>query len=137
MTALMDSKLLYVATGALILASLFVPLALCVLMPVTVCAAIWAVILDHAPVAAVLALVAVALNAWLMLGYIGAYKGMLRRRALTTGEDGRRAPISTLSTRSRSAAILSRSTAWRWSRCSPPRRSIMSRSSATLAATRC
>ena len=92
MAALTHSKLLYVAAGiqlvagALILAGLFAPLALCVLMPVTVCAAFWAVILEHAPLGAILALAAVALNAWLMLGYLDAYKAMLRRRAPTLGE---------------------------------------------------
>jgi len=92
MAALTHSKLLYVAAGiqlaagALILAGVFVPLALCVLMPVTVCAAFWAVILEHEPLGAVLALAAVALNAWLMLGYLDTYKGILQRRALTLGE---------------------------------------------------
>ena len=92
MAALTHSKLLDVAagiqlvTGALILAGLFVPLALCVLMPVTVCAAFWAVILEHEPLGSILALAAVALNAWLMLGYLGNYRDMLRRRALTLGE---------------------------------------------------
>jgi hypothetical protein len=92
MAALTHSKLLYVAAGiqlgagALILAGIFVPLALCVLMPVTVCAAFWAVILEHAPLGIGLALAAVALNAWLMLGHLGSYRDMLRRRALTVGE---------------------------------------------------
>ena len=92
MTALADSKLLYVAAaiqlvaGALILARVLVPLALCVLMPVTVCAAFWAVILEHRSLGAVLALLVVALNAWLMLGYIDVYKPMLGRRALMLGE---------------------------------------------------
>jgi uncharacterized membrane protein YphA (DoxX/SURF4 family) len=92
MAALTHSKLLYVAAGiqlgagALILAGIFVPLALCVMMPVTVCAAFWAVILEHAPLGIGLALAAVALNAWLMLGHLGSYRDMLRRRALTVGE---------------------------------------------------
>ena len=73
-------------TGALILAGLFVPVALCVVMPVSVVAAFWAVILDHQPVEAVLGLVAVALNAGLCLAYLDYYKDMLKRHALTVGE---------------------------------------------------
>lgn len=92
MTALVDSRLIYVVagiqlvTGALILAGLFVPLALCVVMPLSVCAAFWAVILDRTPSGAAVALVALALNAWLMLTYIDAYKPMLKRRALAMFE---------------------------------------------------
>ena len=92
MTALVDSRLLYVAagiqlmTGALILAGVFVPLALCVVMPISVCAAFWAVILEHRPFGALVALATVALGAVLMLAWIDAYKGLLRRRALALGE---------------------------------------------------
>jgi hypothetical protein len=98
MRALIDSRLIYVvagievATGLLILAGLFVPLALCAVMPLSVCAAFWAVILEHEPVGAVIALVSLALNAWLCLCYIDAYKPMLKRRALAAFEqagDGR------------------------------------------------
>ena len=91
-TALEDGWMLDVAmiiqlvTGALILAGLLVPVALCVVMPISVCAAFWAVILDHQPVTALLALAAVALNAVLCLAYIDYYQGMLQRRALTLGE---------------------------------------------------
>jgi hypothetical protein len=92
MTALVDSRLIYVVagiqlvTGVLILGNRFVPLALCVVMPLSVCAAFWAVILDRTPGGAAIALVAVALNAWLMLAYIEAYKPMLKRRALAAFE---------------------------------------------------
>jgi hypothetical protein len=98
MTALVDSRLIYVVaglqlvTGVLILANRFVPLALCVVVPLSVCAAFWAVVLDRTPGGAVIALVALALNVWLMLAYIEAYKPMLRRRALAMFEqpgDGR------------------------------------------------
>ncbi len=91
-TALKDGWMLDVAmiiqlvTGALILVGLLVPVALCVVMPISVCAAFWAVILDHQPVTALLALIAVALNAVLCLAYIDYYQGMLQRRALTLGE---------------------------------------------------
>jgi hypothetical protein len=92
MTALVDSRLIYVvaglqlATGLLILANRFVPLALCVVMPLSVCAAFWAVVLDRTAGGAAVALVALALNAWLMLAFIEAYKPMLRRRALAAFE---------------------------------------------------
>jgi hypothetical protein len=92
MSALVDSRLIYVAagiqlvTGALILAGRFVPLALCVVMPLSVCAAFWAVILDRTVAGGAMALAAAALNAWLMLAYIEAYKPMLKRRALAAFE---------------------------------------------------
>ena len=92
MTALKDGWMLDVAmiiqlvAGALILAGVLVPVALCVVMPISVCAAFWAVILEHEPVGALLALVAVGLNALLCLAYIDYYQGMLKRSALTLGE---------------------------------------------------
>ncbi len=92
MTGLNDSHLIDVVIaiqlvgGALILAGFFVPLALCVVIPTLVCAAYWAVILEHQPVGAIVALVAVGLNALLMLAYIDYYKGVLQRRALAVGE---------------------------------------------------
>ena len=92
MTALKDGWMLDVAmviqlaAGALILAGLFVPVALCVVMPISVCAAFWAVILEHQPAGALAALVAVGLNALLCLAYIDYYQGMLQRHALTLGE---------------------------------------------------
>ena len=98
MTALVDSRLIDVVagipvvTGALILANRFVPLALCVVMPISVCAAFWAVVLDQTPAGAAVALVSLALNGALMLAYIDAYRPMLKRRALAAFEqpgDGR------------------------------------------------
>ena len=92
MAAFQHSKMFDVAmvmelvTGALILIGALVPVALAVVMPVSVCAAYWAVILDHQPVEAVLALAAVALNAALCLAYLDYYQDMLKRRALTLGE---------------------------------------------------
>jgi uncharacterized membrane protein YhaH (DUF805 family) len=92
MAALTHSGLLDVAmaiqliTGALILTGFFVPLALCVVMPVTTCALYWSLILDHQPIGAVLAFVAFALNGLLMLAYVDYYKGALERRSLTVGE---------------------------------------------------
>ena len=92
MSALVHSRLIDVAmtiqlvTGALILAGFFVPVALCVVMPISTCALYWSLILDHQPLGALVALVAFALNGILMLAYIDYYKGPLQRRALMFGE---------------------------------------------------
>jgi uncharacterized membrane protein YphA (DoxX/SURF4 family) len=92
MTALHNSHLIDVVmgielvTGALILIGVFVPLALCVVMPLTVCAAFWAVIVEHGIGVSLLALAALALNGLLMLAYIDYYRGVLQRRALAVGE---------------------------------------------------
>jgi uncharacterized membrane protein YhaH (DUF805 family) len=91
MTGLENSHLLAVVmgielvAGALILVGVFVPAALCVVMPLSVCAAFWA-LLDHQPLSLVLGLGAIALNGLLMLAYIGYYKGILQRHALAIGE---------------------------------------------------
>jgi uncharacterized membrane protein YhaH (DUF805 family) len=95
MSALVHSKLINVAmviqlvSGALILAGFFVPLALCVVMPISVCALYWSLILDHRLAGALLALVVVALNAFLMLAYLEYYKGALQRSALAVSETAR------------------------------------------------
>ena len=73
-------------SGALILAGLLVPVALCVVMPVSVCALYWAVILDHQPLGAALAVAAFALNGLLMLAYVGHYRTVLQPHAMTAGE---------------------------------------------------
>jgi uncharacterized membrane protein YhaH (DUF805 family)/uncharacterized membrane protein YphA (DoxX/SURF4 family) len=92
MAALVHSGLLDVAmgiqliAGALILAGILVPVALCVVMPITVCALYWSAILEHQPLQALLALAAFALNGFLMLAHLDYYKDMLKRRALTLGE---------------------------------------------------
>lgn len=92
MNALVNSRLLDVAmviqlvTGALILSGVFVPAALCFLMPITTCALYWSLVLDQQPLHIVLALGAFAANALLMLAYLPYYKGVLQRRTLATGE---------------------------------------------------
>ena len=92
MSALVHSRLIDVAmtiqlvTGALILTGFFVPVALCVVMPISTCALYWSLILDHQPLGALVALLAFALNGLLMLAYIDYYKGPLQRRALMFGE---------------------------------------------------
>jgi uncharacterized membrane protein YhaH (DUF805 family) len=72
--------------GALILSGLLVPVALCVVMPVSTCALYWSVILEHRPLGAALALAAFALNGLLMLGNLDYYRGALQRYAPTLGE---------------------------------------------------
>ncbi len=95
MSALVHSRLLDVAmaiqlvTGALILTGLLVPVALCVVMPISTCALYWSLILNHQPLGAVLALAAFALNGLLMLAYVEYYRGALQRHALALGESGR------------------------------------------------
>jgi uncharacterized membrane protein YhaH (DUF805 family)/uncharacterized membrane protein YphA (DoxX/SURF4 family) len=92
LTAFQHSRLFDVAMamqlvcGALVLAGVILPVALCVVTPVNVCAVFWALILDHNPTASLLALAALALNGLLMLAYIDYYKGMLQRHALSLGE---------------------------------------------------
>jgi len=94
MGALVHSHLLDVAmlielvTGALLLTGLFVPAALCVVMPISTCALYWS-ILDHQPLSLLFGLAAFALNGLLMLAYLEYYKGALQRTALTLGESGR------------------------------------------------
>ncbi len=92
MAAFVHSRLIDVAmaielvTGALILAGVFVPAALCVVMPVSTCALYWALILDRQPLEAVLAIAAYALNGLLMVAYLDYYAGVLQRSAATLGE---------------------------------------------------
>src|SRR5262249_5059704 len=94
MSALFHSGLINVAmavqlvAGALLLSGLFLPLALCVVMPISVCAAYWAVTLEHEPLGALLALIAVALNAVLLFAHLRTYRDMLARHARTLGETG-------------------------------------------------
>lgn len=94
MTAIADAHVLDVVmgiqlvTGALILVGVLVPLALCVVMPLTLCAAFWGVLVDHQPLTALLTLVALALNGLLMLAYIDYYKGTLERQARFAAQPG-------------------------------------------------
>lgn len=92
MDAFLHSRLMSVAmamelvAGALILSGLFLPVALCVVMPVSTCALYWSLMLDQQPLPAMPALVAFALNALLMFACLEYYKGALQRRALDVGE---------------------------------------------------
>jgi uncharacterized membrane protein YhaH (DUF805 family) len=82
------AMLIQLITGALILAGVIVPAALCVVMPISTCALYWQV-LDHQPLGLLLGLAAFGLNGLLMLAYLDYYKGALQRVALTLGETGR------------------------------------------------
>src|SRR5579862_3614605 len=92
MAAFMHSGLLGVAMtlelvmGALILVGFWLPVALCVLIPVSTCALFWSVILDRQPLEMLLGVAAFALNGLLMLAYVNHYSGALQRHALTFGE---------------------------------------------------
>ena len=92
MGAFMHSGLLGVAmaiqlvAGALILAGVLVPVALCVVMPVSTCALFWAAVLEHQPLGTLLAFAAFLLNGLLMLAYLDSYKGALQRHSDSLGE---------------------------------------------------
>ena len=92
LAALVHSRLLDVAmtiqlvTGALIVAGIFVPVALCVVMPVSTCALFWSAVLDRQALGALLALLAFALNGLLMLAYIDYYRGALEWQPPMAGE---------------------------------------------------
>ena len=93
MTSLVNSRLLDVAmaiqllTGALILAGIMVPVALCTLMPISTCALYWALILNQQQINIIMALAVFALNGLLMLAYLSYYQGTLQRHALAIGEE--------------------------------------------------
>jgi uncharacterized membrane protein YhaH (DUF805 family)/uncharacterized membrane protein YphA (DoxX/SURF4 family) len=89
------AMLIQLVTGALLLAGVFTPAALCVVMPTSACALYWA-LLEHQPVPLLLALLAFALNGLLMLAYLDYYKGALQRSALTLGESGQATTWDTL-----------------------------------------
>ena len=91
MAALVNSRLLDVAMamqlvfGALILAGIWVPAALCLLMPISTCALFWA-LLDQQAMTVLLALVAFGLNGLLMVAQLPYYRDILERHALSAGE---------------------------------------------------
>lgn len=92
MSALVNSRLLDVAmaiqllAGALLLAGLCIPLALCLLMPISTCALFWAAVLDQQALTTLLALAAFALNGLLMLAWLPYYRSVLQRHTLAMGE---------------------------------------------------
>ena len=89
------AMLIQLVGGALLLAGVFTPAALCVLLPTSACALYWA-LLEHRPLPLLLALLAFALNGLLMLAYLGHYQGALQRSPLTLGESGQAMTWDTL-----------------------------------------
>jgi hypothetical protein len=93
MTSLTNSRLLHVAmtvqlvAGVLLLANIFVPLALCAQMMITANAVFWSLFLEQSPLAVVLAVVLLALNGLLMIAYLPWYKGILARDSHAAGEE--------------------------------------------------
>lgn len=90
--ALHFSRLIYVAMGLLLVAGLalivgrFVPLALAAAMPVLVCMAYWAVVLERSLAWGVVALALVGVAALLMLAHLHVYAAVLQPRPLAAGE---------------------------------------------------
>lgn len=80
------AKFIHLVAGLLLLANRAVPFALAALMPVNVCAAYIAVAVEGDPLTALVALLALALNALLMLAYLPAYRGVLEAGHLADGE---------------------------------------------------
>jgi uncharacterized membrane protein YhaH (DUF805 family)/uncharacterized membrane protein YphA (DoxX/SURF4 family) len=101
MAALVHSRLLDVCmlielvAGALILLGVWVPAALCTVMAVSVSALFWSV-LDHQPMTLALGVLALALNALLLLAYLPHFQDALQRAPLTLGESDNRTSYNTL-----------------------------------------
>ncbi len=77
---------LQLAAGVALLAGLFVPLALAMVLPVNFCAFYWALVLERSPGWSLLTGLALALGALLMFALLPAYRAMLTPRALAFGE---------------------------------------------------
>lgn len=92
MDALVHSRLLDVAMvlqligGALLLAGLYTPAVLSLLMPLTTCALYWALVLDQQPLNLLLGVAAFALNGLLMLAHLPYYSDCLKRYTRSAGE---------------------------------------------------
>lgn len=117
--ALHFSRLIYVAMGLMLVAGLalladrFVALALAAVMPVLVCMAYWAVVLEGSLAWSVVALALVALAALLMLAHLHVYAGMLQTRPLASCESEEERyerrygwPVGTVSPRAFGAALV-------------------------------
>ncbi len=92
MTSLENSRLLHVAlavqlvAGVLLLAGIFVPLALTAQMAISSNALFWALFLNQSVGLGVLTLFLFAVNAHLMIAYLPSYKGVLAVKSLAAGE---------------------------------------------------
>jgi hypothetical protein len=80
------ARFIHIAAGLLLLTNRAVPFALAALMPVNVCGLFIAVMIEGAPVVAILAVLTVALNGLLMLAYLPFYSGVLEGGHLAEGE---------------------------------------------------
>ena len=86
------AKFIHFVAGVLLLTNRAVPFALAALLPVNLCGAFIAVLVEGDPLLAVLAVLTIALNGGLMLAYLPAYRGVLEGGQLAEGEgpeDGR------------------------------------------------
>ena len=72
--------------GILLLAGVFVPFALAMLLPILTCVLYVTLLLEGDPVVALATLVLLALDALLMLAHLPYYREMLRPGALAVGE---------------------------------------------------
>lgn len=80
------AQFIHLAAGALLLSNRGVPFALAALMPVNVCAAFIALIVEADPLLGVLAVLTIGINALLMLAYLPWYRGVLEGGQLADGE---------------------------------------------------
>lgn len=80
------AQFIHIVAGALLLANRAVPFALAALMPVNLCGAFVALLIEGDPLLGVIALFVIALNALLMLAYLPWYRGVLEGGQLAEGE---------------------------------------------------
>ena len=80
------AKFIHLVGGALLLVNRGVPFALAALMPVNLCGTFIALFVEGDALIAVLAVLAIALNALLMFAYLPSYRGVLEPGQLADGE---------------------------------------------------
>jgi len=81
------AQFIHLVAGALLLFNRAVPFALAALMPVNVCGAYIALLLEGDPLFALFGVLTVALNALLMLAYLPWYRGVLEGGQLADDEE--------------------------------------------------
>lgn len=80
------AKFIHLAGGALLLTNRAVPFALAAMLPVNVCGLFISLFIEGDPLLSVLAVLTVALNGLLMLGYLPFYRTVFERGQLADGE---------------------------------------------------
>jgi len=80
------AKFIHLVAGAMLLAKRAVPFALAAVMPVNLCGAFIAVVVEGDVLIGILAVLTVALNALLMLAYLPSYRGVLEGGHVADGE---------------------------------------------------